>query len=55
MKFGKKFKILCDYMVVTIHKNSRNIMEARLWKLRIGVIWRDGPSEFYPWQSAYNR
>ncbi|WOE30361.1 IS5 family transposase [Acinetobacter sp. SAAs470] len=36
-------------------KNSRNIMEAILWKLRTGATWRDIPQEFCPWKTAYNR
>ena len=36
-------------------KNSRNIMEAILWKLRTGATWRDIPQELCPWQTAYNR
>ena len=36
-------------------KNSRNIMEAILWKLRTGATWRDIPEEFCPWKTAYNR
>ncbi|MDP1448674.1 IS5 family transposase [Acinetobacter lwoffii] len=36
-------------------KNSRNIMEAILWKLHTGATWRDIPQEFCPWQTAYNR
>ena len=36
-------------------KNSRNIMEAILWKLRTGATWCDIPQEFCPWQTAYNR
>ena len=36
-------------------KNSRNIMEVILWKLRTGATWRDIPQEFCPWQTAYNR
>ncbi|WP_228135338.1 IS5 family transposase [Acinetobacter indicus] len=36
-------------------KNSRNIMEAILWRLRTGATWRDIPQEFCPWQTAYNR
>ena len=38
-----------------VTKNSRNIMEAILWKLRTGATWRDIPQEFCPWQTAYNR
>ena len=36
-------------------KNNREIMEAILWKLRTGAPWRDLPSEFCPWKTAYNR
>ncbi|WP_404798758.1 IS5 family transposase [Acinetobacter towneri] len=36
-------------------KNSRNIMEAILWKLRTGATWRDISQELCPWQIAYNR
>ncbi len=36
-------------------KNSRNIMEVILWKLRTCATWRDIPQEFCPWQTAYNR
>lgn len=36
-------------------KNSSNIMEAILWKLRTGATWRDIPQKFCPWQTAYNR
>lgn len=36
-------------------KNTRNVMEAILWKLRTGAQWRDIPSEFCPWKTAYNR
>lgn len=36
-------------------KNSRNVMEAILWKLRTGAPWRDIPVEFCPWKTAYNR
>lgn len=35
--------------------NDRAIMEAILWKLRTGAPWRDVPSEFCPWKTAYNR
>lgn len=35
--------------------NDRNVMEAILWKLRTGAPWRDVPSEFCPWKTAYNR
>jgi len=36
-------------------KNSREVMEAILWKLRTGAPWRDVPTEFCPWQTAFNR
>ena len=36
-------------------KNSREIMEAILWKLRTGSPWRDLPAEFGPWQTPYGR
>ena len=36
-------------------KNSRNVMEAILWKLRTGAPWRDIPKELCPWQTAFNR
>jgi len=36
-------------------KNSREVMEAVLWKLRTGAPWRDIPVEFCPWSTAYNR
>lgn len=36
-------------------RNDREIIEAILWKLRTGAPWRDLPSEFCPWKTAYNR
>lgn len=36
-------------------KNSREVMEAILWKLRVGGPWRDIPKEFCPWQTAFDR
>ena len=36
-------------------KNSREVMEAILWKLRTGAPWRDIPKEFCPWQTAFGR
>ena len=36
-------------------KNGREIMEAILWKLRVGGPWRDIPKEFCPWQTAFDR
>lgn len=36
-------------------KNDMNVMEAILWKLRVGAPWRDIPKELCPWQTAFNR
>ena len=35
-------------------QNSREVMEAILWKLRTGAPWRDIPKELCPWKNAYN-
>jgi len=36
-------------------ENSRDIMEAIIWKLRTGAPWRDVPEQLCPWQTAFNR
>jgi hypothetical protein len=36
-------------------KDNRDVFEAILWKLRTGAPWRDIPTEFCPWKTAYNR
>ena len=36
-------------------KDSRDVMEAIVWKLRTGAPWRDIPVQLCPWQTAYNR
>ncbi len=36
-------------------KNSRDVMEAIIWKLRTGAPWRDIPHELCPWKTAFNR
>ena len=36
-------------------KNSRNVMEAIIWKLRTGAQWREVPTELCPWQTAFGR
>jgi hypothetical protein len=36
-------------------KNSRDVMEAILWKLRVGCPWYDVPEEFCPWKTAFNK
>ena len=38
-----------------ITKNSRDVMEAILWKLRTGCPWRDLPEEFCCWQTAFDK
>lgn len=36
-------------------KNSRDVMEGILWKLRVGCPWEDIPEEFCPWKTAFNK
>ncbi|WP_228706569.1 IS5 family transposase [Psychrobacter sp. Sarcosine-02u-2] len=36
-------------------QNSREVMEAILWKLRTGAPWRDIPEELCSWKTAYSR
>lgn len=36
-------------------KDNRMMLEAILWVHRTGAPWRDIPSEFGPWESAYTR
>ena len=36
-------------------KNSKNIMEAILWKLRTEATWLDISEDIFPCQTAYNR
>ena len=38
-----------------ITKSTRETLEAILWRLRMGAPWRDLPTEFGPWKTAYNR
>ena len=38
-----------------ITDNTREVMEAIIWKIRTGSPWRDIPHEFCPWQTAFNR
>ncbi|HGH3628545.1 transposase [Acinetobacter gandensis] len=42
-------------MVITAQKNSKNIIEAILWKLCTGATWHDIRQELCPLQTAYNR
>src|SRR4051812_14490355 len=36
-------------------RDHRLILEAIFWILRTGAPWRDLPSEFGPWKTAYTR
>lgn len=36
-------------------KNSLDVMEGILWKLRVGCLWHDLPEEFGPWKTAFNK
>ncbi len=36
-------------------KDHRAIVNARLWRLKTGVPWRDLPERYGPWQTAYAR
>jgi transposase len=36
-------------------RDDKNFGEALLWWHRTGVPWRDLPSEFRPWSTAFNR
>jgi hypothetical protein len=38
-----------------VTRDSRDVMEAIIWKLRTGSPWRDIPVELCPWKTAYNR
>jgi transposase len=33
----------------------RNVIEGAIYRLRVGVPWRDLPSEFGPWQTVWKR
>ena len=35
--------------------DDREMVEAILWRLRVGAPWRDLPDEFGPWITAYVR
>ena len=35
-------------------RNRRDIVDAILWILRSGAPWRDLPSDFGPWQTAWD-
>jgi len=35
--------------------NHRKLVEAAVWRYRTGSAWRDLPSVFGPWQTAWKR
>lgn len=36
-------------------RENRMMVEAMLWRLRVGSPWRDLPESFGPWESVYTR
>jgi transposase len=36
-------------------RDNRLMLEAILWRLRVGSPWRDLPEEWGPWESVYTR
>ncbi len=36
-------------------RNHREVIEAIAWRYRTGAPWRDLPSSFGPWQTAWKR
>ncbi len=36
-------------------RDHRRIVEAIVWRYRVGAPWRDLPEEFGPWQTAWKR
>lgn len=36
-------------------RDHRRVVEAIIWRYRSGAPWRDLPSEFGPWQTAWKR
>lgn len=36
-------------------RDHRRVIEAIIWRYRSGAPWRDLPSEFGPWQTAWKR
>ena len=51
----EKLRVIMKTKGCRLWKNSRNVMEAILWKLRTSACWRDIPEEICPWQTAFNR
>jgi transposase len=33
----------------------RNVIEGAIYRLRVGIPWRDLPAEFGPWQTVWKR
>jgi transposase len=36
-------------------RDHRQVIEGIIYRLRTGIAWRDLPSEFGPWQTAWKR
>lgn len=36
-------------------RDHRRVIEAIVWRYRVGAPWRDLPAEFGPWQTAWKR
>ena len=36
-------------------RDHRQVVEAIIWRFRTGSPWRDVPSEFGPWKTAFQR
>lgn len=36
-------------------QDHRRVVEAIVWRYRVGSPWRDLPAEFGPWQTAWKR
>ncbi|KRE21739.1 transposase [Agromyces sp. Soil535] len=36
-------------------QDHRRVVEAIIWRYRVGSPWRDLPAEFGPWQTAWKR
>jgi transposase len=52
--WNKVLKILKN-LSVYITDNTRMVIEGILWRIRTAAPWRDLPSDFCPWTTAYNR
>jgi transposase len=36
-------------------RDHRTMLEAMVWRFRVGAPWRDLPERFGPWQTVYDR